>query len=124
MLVTVSVNPANKTMKDSCYNKVKASYAVFPSARASQAIAKCRKAKGNVRKGEAGSNLKRWEKENWKDQRTGKPCGAGGDNEYCRPTKRVSSKTPKTAGELGKSKVRSKIREKSRVGMGARVSKA
>ena len=30
-------------MKDKCYNKVKASYDVFPSARASQAIAKCRK---------------------------------------------------------------------------------
>lgn len=111
-------------MKDSCYNKVKASYAVFPSARASQAIAKCRKAKGNVQKGEAGSNLKRWEKEKWKDQRTGKPCGAGGDNEYCRPTKRVSSKTPKTASEMGPAKMRAKMREKSRVGMGARVSPA
>ena len=31
------------TKKDSCYKKVKASYDVFPSARASQAIAKCRK---------------------------------------------------------------------------------
>jgi hypothetical protein len=111
-------------MKDACYNKVKASYAVFPSARASQAIAKCRKAKGNVRKGEAGSNLKRWEKEKWKDQRTGKPCGAGGDNEYCRPTKRVSSKTPKTASEMGPAKIKAKMREKSRVGMGARVSPA
>ena len=111
-------------MKDSCYKKVKASYDVFPSARASQAIAKCRKESGNVRKTEAGSNLKRWEKENWKDQRTGKPCGSGGDNEYCRPTKRVSSDTPKTASELGRNKVQSKMREKTRVGMGAKVSAA
>ncbi len=111
-------------MKDSCYKKVKATYKVFPSARASQAIAKCRKASGSVRKTEAGSNLKRWEKEEWKDQRTGKPCGAGGDNEYCRPSKRVSSATPKTAGELGRSKVKTKMREKSRVGMGKRVSPA
>ena len=29
--------------KDACYTKVKAQYNVFPSARASQAIAKCRK---------------------------------------------------------------------------------
>lgn len=111
-------------MKDACYNKVKASYDVFPSARASQAIAKCRKASGSVRKTEAGSNLKRWEKEKWKDQRTGKPCGAGGSNEHCRPTKRVSSDTPKTAGEMGRKQVQSKMREKSRVGMGARVSPA
>ena len=31
--------------KDSCYKKVKASYEIFPSAYASGAIAKCRKAK-------------------------------------------------------------------------------
>ena len=36
--------------KDACYRKVKASYKVFPSARASQAIAKCRKKSGKVRK--------------------------------------------------------------------------
>jgi len=109
-------------MKDACYNKVKAAYKVFPSARASQAIAKCRKEKGDVRKGEAGSSLKRWAEEKWVDQRTGKPCGAGGSNEYCRPTKRVSSKTPKTAGEMGRKEKASKIAEKKRVGMGSRVS--
>jgi hypothetical protein len=47
--------------KDACYTKVKAQYAVFPSARASQAIAKCRKGSGNVRKTKAGSDLKRWQ---------------------------------------------------------------
>ncbi len=108
-------------MKDKCYKKVKATYKVFPSARASQAIAKCRKESGSVRKGKAGSELKRWEKEEWKDQKTGKPCGAGGDNEYCRPTKRVSSKTPKTAGEMSASEKRAKIAEKAKVGMGRRV---
>ena len=34
------------TVKDACYNKVKASYKVFPSAYASGAIAKCRKRGG------------------------------------------------------------------------------
>jgi len=79
--------------KDACYKKVKRQYKVFPSARASQAIAKCRKGKGKVTKSSKGSSLKRWEKENWVDTRTGKACGAGKKNEYCRPTKRVSSKT-------------------------------
>lgn len=110
-------------MKDSCYKKVKAQYKVFPSARASQAIAKCRKSSGSVRKSEEGTSLKRWEKEKWTDTRTGKPCGAGGKNEYCRPKVKVSSKTPKTVSEISKSKLALKKAEKSRVGMGKRVSK-
>jgi len=109
-------------MKDACYTKVKAQYDVFPSARASQAIAKCRKASGNVKKTKAGSDLKRWGKEKWIDTKTGKACGAGGSNEYCRPSKRVSSKTPVTKSEMSSSKLASKKAEKSRVGMGARVS--
>lgn len=110
-------------MKDACYRKVKASYDVFPSARASQAIAKCRKESGSVRKTEKGTSLKRWQAERWMDTRTNKPCGAGGSNEYCRPTKRVSSKTPKTKSEISPSKLAAKKAEKSRVGMGKRVSK-
>ena len=110
-------------MKDACYRKVKASYDVFPSARASQAIAKCRKQSGTVRKSEQGTALKRWQAEKWVDTRTGKACGAGGGNEYCRPTKRVSSKTPKTKSEISPSKLAAKKAEKSRVGMGKRVSK-
>ena len=107
--------------KDACYHSVKARYAVFPSARASQAIAKCRKKSGNVKKTEKGAELKRWQKEKWQDTKTGKPCGAGGKNEYCRPTKRVSKDTPKTKYELSASKLAAKKAEKSRVGMGRRV---
>ena len=109
--------------KDSCYKKVKAQYKVFPSARASQAIAKCRKSKGVVKKSEKGTSLKRWQKEKWVDTRTGKPCGAGGNNEYCRPTKRVSKDTPKTKSEISPAKLAAKKREKSKVGMGKRISK-
>ena len=90
-------------MKDACYHSVKSRYKVFPSARASQAIAKCRKKKGKVRKTEKGKSLKRWEKEEWKDVRTGKACGEKTKGTpYCRPSKRVSSKTPKTSGEMSK----------------------
>lgn len=108
-------------MKDACYKKVKAQYDVFPSARASQAIAKCRKASGNVKKSEKGADLKRWQEEKWVDTKSGKACGAGGKNEYCRPTKKVSSKTPVTKAEMSPSKLASKKAEKSRVGMGKRV---
>ena len=110
-------------MKDSCYKKVKAQYDVFPSARASQAIAKCRKESGSVRKSSEGTSLKRWQAEKWVDTKTGKACGAGGSNEYCRPTKRITSQTPKTKSEISPSKLAAKKAEKSRVGMGNRVSK-
>ena len=110
-------------MQDSCYKKVKASYDVFPSARASQAIAKCRKASGNVKKTEKGTSLKRWEKEKWQDTKSGKACGAGGKNEYCRPTIKVSSETPKTKSQISPAKLAAKKAEKSRVGMGKRISK-
>ena len=110
-------------MKDACYKKVKAQYDVFPSARASQAIAKCRKASGNVKKSEEGTSLKRWEKEKWVDTRTGKACGSGGKNEYCRPTNRVSSETPKTKSEISPSRLAAKKAEKSKIGMGKRISK-
>ena len=109
--------------KDACYKKVKAQYDVFPSARASQAIAKCRKGSGTVRKTSEGTSLKRWEKEKWTDTRTGKPCGSGGKNEYCRPKVKVTKSTPKTISEISPSKLSAKKAEKSKVGMGRRVTK-
>ena len=78
---------------DACYNKVMARYGKW-SARAAQAVAKCRKKHGHVRKTQAGKNLKRWESEKWVDKISGKPCGSSNGPEYCRPSHRVSSKTP------------------------------
>lgn len=99
---------------DACYHKVKAQYSgsTWPSARASQAIAKCRKKSGHVRKTSAGSSLKRWTKEKWKDTKTGKACGhPGAGVEYCRPSKKVSSQTPKMpSGKHLKSLQRSKTK--------------
>ena len=103
-----------KCQKTPVIKKVKARAKVFPSARASQRIAKCRKSKGQVRKTKAGSSLKRWGAEKWKDTRTGKPCGQGKANEYCRPTRRVSSKTPVTKSEMTKSQLKRKRLRKAR----------
>ena len=56
----------------------------------------------NVARSSGG--LTRWFKENWVDVKTGKPCGRSKDEKRgypaCRPSKRVSSKTPKTASEM------------------------
>ena len=62
---------------DYCTKKVKSQYAVWPSARASQAVAKCRKERGDVRKGEEGTSLRRWEREEWKDKATGEAVRSG-----------------------------------------------
>ena len=52
----------------------------------------------------SSGGLTRWFKEKWVDVKTGKPCGRskGESRAYpaCRPSKRVSSKTPKTASEM------------------------
>ena len=75
-----------------------------------------------VRKTQAGLNLKRWFKEKWKDEK-GNPCGSrkNKNTKKCRPSKRVSSKTPVTWKGLGKRKA-SVVAEKKRVGMGRRTS--
>ena len=73
-----------------------------------------RKSSPNTR---AKGGLSRWFKENWVDVKTGKPCGRskGEKRGYpaCRPSKRVSSKTPKTVGEMTKSEKERFKREKT-----------
>jgi hypothetical protein len=76
-----------------------------------------------VRKTKAGLALKRWFKEDWKDQRTGKACGRKKGEKrgtpYCRPSKRISSKTPKTGSEMSASEKRKRISQKKRLGQPA-----
>ena len=50
-------------------------------------------------------NLGRWFAEKWVDIKSGKPCGRSEGEERkgypaCRPTQRVSAKTPKTLSEM------------------------
>lgn len=76
-----------------------------------------------VRKTQAGANLKRWFKEKWVDVRTGKPCGRKKGEKrgtpYCRPSKRISSDTPKTSKEMSAAEKRKKINEKKKLGQPA-----
>lgn len=76
-----------------------------------------------VKKTKKGANLKRWFKEEWVDVRTGKPCGRSKGEKrgvpYCRPKKRVSSTTPKTASEMSAAQKKKKIAEKKRLGQPA-----
>ena len=76
-----------------------------------------------VRKTKKGLALKRWFKENWVDVKTGKPCGRRKGEKrgtpYCRPKKRISSKTPKTVSELTSKERSSRIAQKNRLGQPA-----
>ena len=76
-----------------------------------------------VRKTAKGAALKRWFKEKWKDEK-GNPCGSSKNKgtKKCRPSKRISSKTPRTWGSMTKSQKAKAVAEKKRVGMGRRTS--
>jgi len=76
-----------------------------------------------VRKTKKGAALKRWFKEEWKDVSTGKACGRRKGEKrstpYCRPSKRVSSKTPKTSKEMTAAEKRSSVPQKKSLGQPA-----
>lgn len=63
-------------------------------------------------------SLDRWFKEKWVDVKTGKKCGRGKNEKgrpypACRPSKRVSSETPKTRNEMSKEELTKFKREKT-----------
>ena len=55
--------------------------------------------------------------------KTGKACGRQKGEKrgtpYCRPSKRVSSKTPKTSSEMTSAEKRSRINQKNKLGQPA-----
>ena len=76
-----------------------------------------------VRKTKKGADLKRWFKEEWVDVRSGKPCGRQEGEKrgtpYCRPSKRVSERTPVTASEITTAQKKKRITEKKEPGQPA-----
>ncbi len=76
-----------------------------------------------VRKTKEGAALKRWFKEKWTDEK-GNPCGSAKNKKTkkCRPSKRISSKTPKTWKEMSPAEKKKAVAEKKRVGMGKKTS--
>ena len=71
-------------------------------------------------KSKTWQSIKRWFEEKWIDVRSGKPCGRRKGEKrgtpYCRPSKRVSGRTPVTAGEMTSAEKRSKVLEKKKLG--------
>jgi hypothetical protein len=104
------------TLCDKGYCAASTGFAKYPSAYANLYAAKvCKESRGNPRsknskrKGSKSSNsLKRWQREKWVDvcskDSKGRhpPCSNRKSKKYpfCRPSKRISSKTPVTSREL------------------------
>tara|TARA_A100001015_G_scaffold224149_1_gene252684 strand:+ start:1939 stop:3630 length:1692 start_codon:yes stop_codon:yes gene_type:complete len=86
------------------------------------------KAKGGKYRGSKGkTNLGRWYKEKWVDACAWpkrKPCGRKTKQKiaYCRPSKRIDSKTPKLVQKLTKAQIKSRCSKKKRSPM-KRVTK-
>ena len=76
-----------------------------------------------VRKTKKGAALKRWFKEKWTDEK-GNVCGSSKNKKTkkCRPSKKVSSETPRTWSSLSPAEKRKAVAEKKRTGMGKRTS--
>jgi hypothetical protein len=76
-----------------------------------------------VRKTEKGASLKRWFNEKWVDEK-GNECGSSKNKntKVCRPSKRVSSQSPKPWGEMSRTEKSKVVTAKKKVGMGARRS--
>lgn len=74
---------------------------------------KCAKRKVLEKYAEGG--LKRWFKEKW-TKPSGEACGSdkGKEDAKCRPSKKVSSKTPVTWGEMSKSQRKKAITDKNK----------
>jgi hypothetical protein len=120
--------PTNKAL----YNKVKAEakrkFKVWPSAYGSQWLVKTYKERGGTYGGSpkksSTTGVTRWNKEKWKDEK-GNVCGSkkNKNTKKCRPTVRVTKKTPVTWGEMTKSQKQAAVREKKNVGMGRKTKK-
>ena len=120
MTYKVPNNVVNKSLYFKIYQKLKAQHEKDGKrwgAYSSGQLVKEYKAKGGKYSGEHSknsSNLARWYKEKWVDaceysKGKIKSCGRknveSGKFPYCRPLKRINSKTPKTVKELSKNKL-------------------
>ena len=72
-----------------------------------------------VIKSKKGADLKRWFKEEWKDEK-GNPCGSdkNKNTKVCRPSKSVNKDSPKTWAQMSDSEKSKVVKAKKKVGMG------
>ena len=113
--------PTNMKLYNKIKNIIKRKVARWPSAYASGQLVKMyRRLGGKYKKGKrSSSSLNRWYKERWVDVCTGKPCGRKRSSKrnypYCRPSKKISSKTPKTVSQFSKAELKRRCLKKRKL---------
>jgi hypothetical protein len=120
--------PLDKKLYEKVKEDVKKRVKKFPSAYASGQIVQEYKRRGGKysgKKPDGKTGISRWYKEQWVDVcKLPKivPCGRKNlslndwkkDYPYCRPLKKVTSKTPKTVNELSKSELKRRCKQKKK----------
>jgi hypothetical protein len=83
----------------------------------------CKKSPLAVRKTKAGASLKRWFKEEWKDEK-GNECGSkeNKSTKVCRPSKKINSSSPTPWNQMSAEEKNKVTTAKKKVGMGKRRS--
>lgn len=121
--------PINKALYNRIKNEIKKKYTVWPSAYASGHLVKQYKAKGGKykcnfgQKSNFGQGLNQWFNEKWVNvckprgksyEKCGRTKSTKKNYPYCRPLRRVNSKTPTTVKELSKSKINELCKKKQK----------
>ena len=121
--VAQHATPADSKLYARILERVKNRVDRWPSAYASGQVVQEYKAamlKKNMQpyvnaKPDSNTGLARWYKEKWVDIKTGKPCGTvktATNYPTCRPSKKITTKTPVTATELSPAQKKKMIEEK------------
>ena len=117
--------PVDKKKYNKIKSKVKQRVTRWPSAYASGQLVREYTRKGGKYRCVSFGDLGRWFQEKWIDickssskKRVpcGRPTGSKRSYPYCRPSKRVSSQTPRTAGELSPAERKRRCSRKRKIG--------
>lgn len=129
--------PLNKSLYNAVKEAAKRKFKVWPSAYASGWLVKEYKRRGGKYSGKKGSRstgLSRWYDEKWinvcklpRKVSCGRPklsiSSWKKNYPYCRPSKRVTKQTPRTAGELSKAEIKRRCSRKRKSPMKKVMSK-
>ena len=119
-------NIVNKKLYSKVKKEAKEKFEIWPSRYGSGWLTKEYKKRGGTYSGSKPSKnegQQRWDREKWKDEK-GNDCGSSKNKNIkkCRPTVRITSKTPITWNEMTKKEKENAIKEKKKIGMGKKTS--
>ena len=114
--------PTNKTLYEKVKKEAKRKFKVWPSIYASSWVVKTYKKRGGkYKKSKSNNSLDRWFREKWidvcklpKKVSCGRKKASPKNYPYCRPSIRVSPKTPRTIKEISRAELKRRCSRKRR----------